>query len=140
MIMQTNSSGVILRDAFGNGLGGVQLPAMDVPTASYTPGNAADPYLPPPLQYIGNLACFLASSTVAFDDATIDGLYPNHQAYVRQVVRSAHKLRRRGLLLRKDAAKVVAEAVASPVACGLGFELVLVLPPMVWLRRRFRRR
>ncbi|MBW2289981.1 MAG: hypothetical protein JRG80_17985 [Deltaproteobacteria bacterium] len=131
-------TGAVQRDVFGNGTGGVRLPSMDVPTATYTPGNVADPTLPGFLQGIGNLACFLASSVTPFDQATLDELYPTHGSYVNQVVRAANGLNRQDLLLPKDSQKVIAAALMSPIFCGLGFELVLILPPLMWLRARRR--
>ena len=137
--LTTDGAGTVQRDAYGNALGGVRLPALDVPIASYNPPtNQADPNLPPFLQQIGNLACFLGGSTIPFDGATLDELYPNHGTYVSQVVRAANDLARAGLLLPKDRQKIVAAAVGSPIGCGIGFELVLLLPPLMWLRRRFR--
>jgi len=135
------STGAVARDAFGNALGGVRLPAMAVPTATYTPGNVADPTLPPFLQNIGNLACFLASSVAPFDPATLEDLYPSHGRYVSQVARATDELRRQGLLLPKDALQIVRRAAQSDVGCGLGFELVFVVPAlMAWRARRPRRR
>lgn len=132
--MQTNAEGEVERDAFGNGLGGVRLPAMDVPTATYIPGNTADPTQPALLQGIGNLACRLASSVEPFDEATIDSLYPDHRQYVKRVIRRVREQRRRGFLLREDAAKIVVDATVSSVACGLGFELILVVAPIMGLK------
>jgi hypothetical protein len=131
-------AGVVQRDAFGNGLGGVRLPSMEAPIATYTPGNSADPSLPPLLQSIGNLACFLSSSVEPFDDATLDTLYPNHGTYVSQVVAAANRLRSQGFLLSKDRSAIVVAATTSTVGCGIGFELALVLPPLMWLHRRRR--
>jgi len=131
--------GVVQRDGFGNGLGGVRLPSMDVPTATYTPGNQADPNLPPFLQQIGNLACFLASSVVPFDSETLHELYPNRGRYVDQVARAANQLRGEGLLLPADRQNIVSLASHSGIGCGIGFELVFLLPPLLLSRRRGRK-
>lgn len=131
----------VRRDAFGNGLGGVRLPAMEVPVATYVPGNQADPSLPALLRSIGNLACRLSSSVVPFDEQTLDELYPNHGSYVSQVARAANGLRRQGLLLPKDALQIQRAAARSGIGCGIGFELALVLPPiMAWRAHRRRTR
>jgi hypothetical protein len=134
------ATGAVLRDGFGNALGGVRLPAMEVPTATYTPGNAADPNLPPFLQSIGNLACFLASSVTPFDAATLDALYPTHGRYVSQVAHAKNALRQQDLLLAKDAQQIMQRASHSSVGCGLGFELVVVVPALMACRRRRVRR
>ncbi len=129
----------VARDAFGNGLGGVRPPSVDVPVATYTPGNSADPNLPPFLQQIGNLACFLASSVTPLDDPTLDTLYPNHGAYVSQVVHASNQARMDGFLLQKDRSKIVTAAAGSDIGCGMGFEVALLLPAWAWLRGRRRR-
>jgi hypothetical protein len=133
------NTGEVQRDVYGNGLGGVRLPVMEVPTATYTPGNQADPGLPPFLQGIGNLACFLASSVTPFDQTTLDTLYPTHGRYVNQVARATNALQQQGLLLPKDAQKIRDAAVHSTIGCGLGFELAFLLPPILWLRRARKR-
>jgi hypothetical protein len=131
-------TGAVLRDSFGNGLGGVRLPAMDVPIATYTPGNVADPTLPGLLVFIGNLACRLSSSVTPFDEATLDELYPDHGSYVSQVAMAANALMQQGLLLPKDQQTIKRTAAHSTIACGLGFELALLLPPLLWLHQRRR--
>ena len=98
--------GIVQVDEFDNGLGGVRLPSMDVPTATYTSGNVADPALPPFLQAIGNLACFLAGSVTPFDEATLDMLYPNRGKYRSQISHAVKSLKSQGLLLQSDAVKI----------------------------------
>jgi hypothetical protein len=117
IVMEVDGSGAIVRDEFGNGLGGVRLPSVEVPIATYTPGNLGNASLPPFIQGIGNLACFLASSVTPFDQATLDELYPSQKRYVREVRRSARDLRRQGFLLREDRRKI--RSTAEMTAIGL---------------------
>ena len=99
-------TGVVQKDAFGNGLGGVRLPSMDLPTATYTSGNVADPALPPLLQFIGNLACRLSGSVTPFDELTLNMLYPEDGVYESQVNHAVKSLKSQGLLLQSDAVKI----------------------------------
>ncbi len=127
---------VVQRDEHGNGLGGIRLPALTVPIATYTPGNQGDPGLGAILRSIGNLACGLASTVTVFDFEKQQELNPNHGSYVSSVVHAANDLRSEGFLLSADREKIVTAAAESSIGCGLGFELVFLLPPMFWLRRR----
>jgi len=132
-------AGEVQRDVFGNGLGGVRLPSMNVPIQTYTPGNQADPNLPPLLQFIGNLACRLASSVSQFEVGVQGGLYPNHGRYVSMVAHAANQIQMAGFLLEPDRELIMTAAAESGVgktACGIGFELVLILPSLIWLHRR----
>jgi hypothetical protein len=97
---------MVQRDDLGNGLGGVRLPSMEVPTNTYTSGNQADPALPPLLQQIGNLACFLSGSVTPLDDTTLNMLYRNRGAYRSQISRAVKSLKSQGLLLQSDAVRI----------------------------------
>ncbi len=109
-----SSTGAVQKDAYGNGVGGVRLPSMEMPTATYISGNQADPNLPPFLQQIGNLACFLSGSVIPFDQATLDGLYRNDGQYTSGVAAAVKSLKSQGLLLQRDAV-TIKEAAASGV-------------------------
>ena len=82
------------------------MPSMGVPTATYTPGNVADPSLPPILVFIGNLACRLSGSVTPFDELTLNMLYPEDGVYVSQVNHAVKSLKSQGLLLQSDAVKI----------------------------------
>jgi len=131
--------GVIARDQFGNAMGGIRLPMVDVPLATYGPNNTFNPTLPPVLHQIADLQCRLSGTTTAFSQATLNALYPTHASYYDPVVRSVNRLVAARFLLPPDAAKIKAEAALYQVACGLGVELVALLPPLMWLQR-FRQR
>jgi hypothetical protein len=60
----------VARDSLGLALGGIRIADLAVPTALNTGSNAGPSF------------CILFGTHVPFDEATLDGLYPNHGAYV----------------------------------------------------------
>lgn len=112
----------LARDANGNATGGVRVPAVEAPLATYVStipgtlgGNVADPSLPGPLVGIGNLACRLSGSVLRFDADQLEALYGDHGGYVSRVSDAVNALRARGLLLPADANGIRTEAAQSPV-------------------------
>lgn len=89
----------IARDAFGNALGGVRTPFVDVPTATYVPTDA------------GGGFCLIYGYNVPFSHATLQSIYNSHGDYVQQVVRDAQQDVREGFWLGPDA-DAVKEAAA----------------------------
>ena len=112
-ILMDQVNGALVRDAAGNVMGGVRLPAMEVPTATYGSTNHAADGLPPFLEFFGNLACRLSGSVFPFDEVTLDGLYQNHGTYVSQVNEAVNALKEQGLLLQSDAVTIKEQAAQS---------------------------
>lgn len=83
----------IQRDDFGNALGGVRLPEIEVPVAQYGPVGTPE-----------ELRCDLRGFTIPFDDATLAALYPTHATYVRRFSTAAFVAQHGGVLLPPDAA------------------------------------
>jgi hypothetical protein len=135
-------TGEVLRDTFGNALGGIAPSQIQVPRATYGPRNEPNPAnLPGPLILLGNLFCFLSGTVEPFDQQTLDALYPQPYLYVADVKEAALDLVDQRFLLLEDAKREIDTAVevSSVPKCGLGFELVALLPPLLWARGRRRR-
>jgi hypothetical protein len=109
--------GAIERDAFGNALGGLRLPELDVPVASYLPSNVVDeeniPGILRPALPLLNLFCNLSGSVFPFDAATLAELYPSETRFLKRYLQQLRNLVARRYLLEEDAAKLEA-ALASP--------------------------
>jgi hypothetical protein len=88
-------AGAIVRDADGNGVGGIRLPAMAVPVAAYN--------------RTGDCVA-LDGRTEALTPGRLRALYPSHKAYVAKVVAAVQRSVRAGVLTPRDAAEVLAEA------------------------------
>lgn len=89
--------GTIARDGLGLALGGVRTPAVDAPLAELRGDNLT----------ATSYTCSLFGSTKAFDQATLERLYPDRAAYVDAVRRSADEGVAAGHLLRADADRFV---------------------------------
>jgi hypothetical protein len=97
-----NEDGSRQFDARGNILGGVRLPVIDAPIASYfAGGNPAPPADP---CGVAGGAMALKGSTRIFDAATLKELYPTPQAYLRQFDASLKRNVAAGLVLPEAAA------------------------------------
>ena len=105
-LLEVDANNELALDAFGNAQGGIRLPQLDVPTASYTFPNEADPNLPGLLQLIGNLVCRLSGNVTAFDEATLDALYPDPAAFLNDFNQAIDDLETARFLLPEDAAKL----------------------------------
>jgi hypothetical protein len=104
-VLQTDASGKLLKDAQGNGLGGVRSPDLDVPTRTLS----ADP-VP-----MSDFVCFLFGSTTPLTPERLMALYPTHEEYVAKVTASARQLQSAGFLLEPEAAGFIAAAQNAPV-------------------------
>jgi hypothetical protein len=136
------SGGVISRSFLGNALGGVRTTDRNVPIARYEPNNTFDPALPVALHNIANLACRLSGSTYRFGSGANTALWGDHAGYVAAVEAAAEGAVAERLLLPEDRDLLILRAWLSThpfsTQCGLGFELALRLPPILYLRQRRR--
>ncbi len=105
-LFETDANSQIARDKFDNARGGIRLPQMDLPTASYTFPNPGNPNLPEFLLDIATLQCSLLGSVIAFDEATLASLYPDPVAFVNDFNQKVEDLLAARFLLEEDAAKL----------------------------------
>ncbi len=81
-----DAEGSLAKDEFGNTLGGVRLPPVEVPVATYE-----------------STSCNLGGITVPFTDAQVRELYPSFAVYQAKMRRATDRAVRRGWVLRPDA-------------------------------------
>jgi len=90
--LQTEGEAIV-RDRWGNALGGIRTPGVDAPISVLTGEAPAG----------RSVLCMLFGDTVPFDAATIASLYPTDDDYVASVTDSANAAVDAGFLLRDDA-------------------------------------
>jgi Alpha/beta hydrolase domain len=90
--------GLPRRDQHGNALGGLRLPPLDVPVATYPA-----------------TACGLFGLTIAFDPVKLAQLYPSHEDYVAKMQAGTDGTVAAGFLLPPDADELMTLARASSV-------------------------
>jgi hypothetical protein len=104
----------VLRDPYGNALGGVRLAPFDVPTALDTGYNENRPG--------ASGLCFLNGTHIPFDTATLDALYPTRGDYLDAFVRAVQRNVSQGYVLPADAQEMLRNAESSlagrSLTCG----------------------
>jgi hypothetical protein len=90
-------------DRFGNVVGGLRSPYLDVPTSTWFASQTGPGF------------CFIVGYEAPFSRAQLDALYPTHRAYVRKVARDALRLAARRYLTWPDAWWIIREAARSDV-------------------------
>jgi hypothetical protein len=96
----------VVRDEYGNGLGGVRMPYLEVPTASHRGAsldNKPD----------------LSGESVPFSDEQLRALYPDHDTYVARYDAAVDAAVEAGYVLLRDAETLRADARAADVPPGL---------------------
>jgi hypothetical protein len=96
-------NGVPVLDEFGNVIGGLRSPYVDVPTSTWFGSST------------GASFCFIAGHERPFDRDTLRALYPTHAAYVRAVVRDVRKLLAARFLTFAAARRLIREAALADV-------------------------
>lgn len=100
-----------VRDGFGNVIGGLRLPQLQVPVATYTgKGNK-----PAPEDGATGAFCVLFGTVKPFDQATVNELYPTHGDYVQQIKTSVAALEQKGFLRPYDAKEAIRTAENSDI-------------------------
>jgi hypothetical protein len=82
---------MIARDAFGNAMGGIRTPQVDVPIATFTGLQS------------GSILCLLFGTTTPFDAARLASLYPTHRAFVFSYRKAVSHAVKSGHILQPDA-------------------------------------
>ena len=102
--LRYDPDGNVVRDAYGNALGGVRLPDEAVPTATSGPDNS------------GESRCTTwAGHSIPFGADVLRRLYPTHADYVNKVTRAARTAVAAGVMLPYDAQEAVRAADAAAV-------------------------
>lgn len=104
-LQETSAGGVPAaeKDSFGNALGGVRTPALEVPIARYYP------------RMSGPGICELWGYREPFSHAQLMTLYPTHDTYVSKVRHSVAEQVRARWLTRRDGNRIIAAATAARV-------------------------
>jgi hypothetical protein len=105
----TTSTGVVVRDRFGNARGGVRTPFVDVPNATYVPSDT--------VVHDTELAglCLLMGYNRPFDRARLESLYGTPAAYAASLRHESDALVRERFWVPSDAARAVAQGAQAPV-------------------------
>ena len=96
---------------YGNVEGGMRLPDIDVPIATYTRSNTATTAT----DLISVFACGLSGSVVQYTPERLLQLYPTHDDYVQKYTQAADNAVAAGFMLQSDRDIAVDQAQKAPI-------------------------
>lgn len=108
---KTAAGGALEFDEYGNVEGGVRLPEVDVPIASYTLENSSRDFT----DFLQVFVCGASGSTVPLTADQLQKLYPTHDDYVSKYTAAADKALAAGHLLKADYDESIKEAQNAKV-------------------------
>jgi hypothetical protein len=110
--IQRNALGFVKHDDHGNALGGLRLPQMDAPIATYA---MYANFTTQGWTRRNIYACMAGGSTQPFDREELRKLYPTHEAYVQQFKAAADAAQAAGFLRPADHAAALQQAQQAQV-------------------------
>ena len=96
-------NGKTVLDEYGNAVGGVRSPYVDVPTSTWFSSSTGESF------------CFIAGHEVPFNRAQLKKLYPNHKTYVDAVAKNLSSLVSQRFVTKADARKLLEEAQKAKI-------------------------
>lgn len=109
-LVDPSATDPVARDSYGNALGGIRYPHVEVPTARVD----GLPNTAPPDDPGQALLCLLSGRTIPLSDAQLAELYPRSAVYRARFEAATGRAVRDGFLLPEDAELLEAAAAASP--------------------------
>jgi len=97
------ANGKPVMDEFGNVIGGVRSPFVDVPTAVWSGSSTGESF------------CFIAGHEQPFDRGRLTQLYPDDKSYVSKVAADVTKLVKERWITREDGDELIAEAKGAAI-------------------------
>jgi len=101
-VAEADPKRTVALDEYGNGVGGVRTPYVEVPVASY--------FVTSP----GPGTCGELGHKVVLDHSRLSNMYPNAKAYRSKVAQVADRLVKEGWLMESDRRKIESELSAVP--------------------------
>ena len=101
-VAEADPKRTVALDEYGNGVGGVRTPYVEVPVASY--------FVTSP----GPGTCGELGHKVVLDHSRLSNMYPNAKAYRSKVAQVADRLVKEGWLTESDRRKIESELSAVP--------------------------
>jgi len=99
---ESDTKPTVVLDEYGNGLGGVRTPYVEVPVATY--------FVTSP----GPGTCGELGHKVVVEQSRLSSMYPNAKAYTSKVAQVTHRLVKEGWLTESDGRKIESELSAVP--------------------------